>query len=99
VKKGIPVGDGEFKARIERVAVEAVQEIVPAAAFQQLVTRDYLLPASLMILMGCDNKGMDLLGGRVADERKIGLMKSTIGQMKKHFVVQANCPVEAIGAG
>jgi hypothetical protein len=98
VKKGIPVGDGEFKTRIEIVAVEAVQEVVPAAAFQQLVTRDDLLPATLMVFMGRDNEGVDLSGDWVGDKREVGLMKSTIGQTEKHFMVQANGPDEAIGA-
>ncbi len=99
VKKGIPIGDGEFEARIERVAVEAVQEVVPAAAFQQLVTRDDLLPATLVVFMGCDNEGVDLAGNRVSDKSEVGLMESTIGQTENHFMVQANCPDEAIGAG
>ena len=98
VKKGVPVGDGEFKAGIKRVAVEAVQEVVPAAAFQQLVTRDDLLPATLMVFMGCDNEGVDLAGNRVSDKSEVGLMTSAIGKAENHFVVQANCPDEAIRA-
>jgi hypothetical protein len=99
VKKSIPVGDGEFEARIERVAVEAVQEVIPAAAFQQFVTRDNLLPATLMVFMGRYNEGVDLSGDRVGDKGEVGLMKSTIGKAENDFVVQANCPDEAIRAG
>jgi len=79
LEERIPVGDGKIKARIESIAIEALQKVVPSPAIEQFVARDKFLPRSFMVLMRGDNEGVDLFRLGMGEEDKINLVKSAIG--------------------
>ena len=79
LEERIPVGDGKIKARIESIAIEALQKVVPSPAIEQFVARDKFLPRSFMVLVRGDNEGVDLLRLGMHEESKIDLVKSAVG--------------------
>ena len=79
LEERIPVGDGEIKAGIELITIEALQEGIPTATIEQFVATDKFLPWSFMVLVRGDNEGVDLVRLGMGEEGKIDLVKSAIG--------------------
>ena len=75
----IAVGDGEIKAGIELITIEALQKVVPTATIEQFIATDKFLPRSFMVLMRGYNEGVDLFRLGMGEENKIDLVKSAIG--------------------
>ena len=99
LEERIPVGDGEIKAGIELITIKALQEGIPTATIEQFIATDKFLPRPFMVIVRGDNEGMELVGLGMDDEGEIGLMKSTIGKGKQHFMMKARGPDKPVSAG